>query len=345
MGSLRLVFPLVLIAAGALGQLAPAELRLTVSQSQFPIHAGSSAFRQAILTNDGPGQAPNVSVAFKTSASIQVFSSPPGFTCTTAPARCTAATLAPGDRVAINFDATPLPVNGTASVVLVASSDAPDLFPGNNIARTSIEVKTNPDLQIVLGALPNRFEPQQAFQISISLSNAGYDAAHDVVIRSILTNGARFVSADTFPDTMSCVVDAATAICRTAQLNSKRSVSLALHGVAPERATGGRVVVESVASSAEPDFDTFDNSGKREGRLYRHWIVSNAEDEGFGSLRQALRDVNQFCSDDVCRVLFEMPIADHYVIRPQTPLPAVTADNVIIDAPPAGTDIELRGDL
>ncbi|HEX8173301.1 MAG TPA: right-handed parallel beta-helix repeat-containing protein [Thermoanaerobaculia bacterium] len=88
--------------------------------------------------------------------------------------------------------------------------------------------------------------------------------------------------------------------------------------------------------------------------LWRTFQVTNANDEGAGSLRQAMIDVNAdpVCADLPCRILFSIaPAAEGQwrTIAVQSPLPLLVAGDVSIDATtqvdsnPLGPDVELLG--
>jgi parallel beta-helix repeat protein len=71
------------------------------------------------------------------------------------------------------------------------------------------------------------------------------------------------------------------------------------------------------------------------GHPYR---VTNVEDDGPGSLRQALLDINRDCPSspsEPCGVFFEIdgPVPEEgwFTIRPRSALPVITAYNVVID--------------
>ncbi|HYS54663.1 MAG TPA: right-handed parallel beta-helix repeat-containing protein [Thermoanaerobaculia bacterium] len=335
---------LLFVASVASGQVQTADLHwFPIFPSGFPVRAGQLLFVQAVLKNLGPDSAMNVLVTFDTVAALRM-TAPSGFTCNGSSTRCSTSSIAAGTQVVFNFNVLPPPVNGTASVVLVAASDTPDPFMPDNTVRTSFNIRTNPDLRIMPAYLQSRLEPSQSFPITIDVSNVGYDTAHNVTVRANLTSGGRFVEAKATPET-TCTIDGSSAVCRADMLKSPYGLSIILTARAPDRLTGGRVKFDAVASSDEVDFDPYDNVQHREGRLYRHLIVSNSEDEGFGSFRQALRDVNAFCADDICRVVFELPTTGKVTIRPQSPLPAVTAPYIIIDGRVPNTEIELNGGL
>jgi hypothetical protein len=90
----------------------------------------------------------------------------------------------------------------------------------------------------------------------------------------------------------------------------------------------------------------------------RPYLVRNADDSGPGSLRQAIRDVNRECSTaEPCAIEFAIdgpvPAAGWFTIRPQSPLPGISAPDVVIDGRsqtehtgdtnPSGPEIALNG--
>jgi parallel beta-helix repeat protein len=72
--------------------------------------------------------------------------------------------------------------------------------------------------------------------------------------------------------------------------------------------------------------------------VYRILTVTNGDDDGAGSLRQAIADANALCGGDECKIAF----ADGVVIAPRSPLPAVTANRITIDG---ASHTELTGSL
>ena len=116
----------------------------------------------------------------------------------------------------------------------------------------------------------------------------------------------------------------------------------------------------TVSTPAEtPDFNGLNNSDRSVTRVRRHLLVTSTRDSGRGSLREAILDANDGCDryDAPCRVLFQIPPpvppAGWFTIRLSTPLPPITATNLILDGTaqtaftgdtnPAGPEIDLSG--
>src|SRR5205085_12284556 len=128
----------------------------------------------------------------------------------------------------------------------------------------------------------------------------------------------------------------------------------------PTMASGGGSLFLSIATKAPPagttatstfditssDPQQFTNLGKSASvtvGLDRSIVVRNVEDDGFGSLRDALRDTN--CATG-CRIVFQIPQSSSaFVIQPRTPLPEVVGDSVFIDATTQNAPVELNGAL
>lgn len=146
-------------------------------------------------------------------------------------------------------------------------------------------------------------------------------------------------------------------------------VTCAVGDLAPFEATPARLKLEIIApdesaatfaATAEIESPTGeevppDNRFSSNFRTYRTFFVTNTSDSGDGSLRLALQTANSSCNgNNPCLVAFRIPeVAGVATIRPETPLPHVTAENLFIDglsqaryfadSNPAGPEIELRG--
>lgn len=88
--------------------------------------------------------------------------------------------------------------------------------------------------------------------------------------------------------------------------------------------------------------------------LHREIAVTNTRDAGPGSLRAAIEDANGTCGRDEvpCAIRFAMeepmPAAGWHTVRPATPLPAVTAPDIVIDGGRGGgtqPPVEIDGSL
>jgi hypothetical protein len=125
--------------------------------------------------------------------------------------------------------------------------------------------------------------------------------------------------------------------------------------VAPDRSET-TFPVQLEINSEQPDVYPDSNVESVLGRTFRTFYVTNASDSGAGSLRAAIETANASCNAVVpCQVAFRIPDAKGpwQTIALASPLPAVTASNLSIDAStqskyfadtnPDGPEIELDG--
>ncbi|HEY8182738.1 MAG TPA: right-handed parallel beta-helix repeat-containing protein [Thermoanaerobaculia bacterium] len=90
-------------------------------------------------------------------------------------------------------------------------------------------------------------------------------------------------------------------------------------------------LVANVTQKRSPDFRMLTQTASIDAVFYRPFRVTNAEDSGPGSLRQAILDANAACSSDdanpPCSVKFEIA----GTIAPRSPLPRITITDFGID--------------
>lgn len=128
--------------------------------------------------------------------------------------------------------------------------------------------------------------------------------------------------------------------------------NLQIEAIAPQWKRGfQRIAAEFLVDGRRDAFATAFFS------IFRAFVVTSAADSGEGSLRQAIELANAECGNDMeCRIDFAIVSPQKWVtIRPETPLPAVTARRIMIDGRsqtrvagdtnPDGPEIELNGSL
>jgi hypothetical protein len=216
-----------------------------------------------------------------------------------------------------------------------------------------------PDLVIgVSGVTPPRADPGGSYRYVLFFGNTGSAAAHDVQIAGNLAVGETFVGGQSLHHLLTCAAGetSGTFRCTTALLNAREPDDLLIDVILPKTRTGGSVTSAFAISSSD---STVTRSTTATIELYRQLVVTNVEDDGFGSLRQAIRDGNSdTCTNDACKIVFEIPQfgqAAVFTIQPRTPLPEITGKNVIIDARTQtafggdsnsnGPEVELNGAL
>ncbi|MDQ3282673.1 MAG: right-handed parallel beta-helix repeat-containing protein [Acidobacteriota bacterium] len=250
----------------------------------------------------------------------------------------------------------PGPVTATARV----TSSTPDDRPGNNTASVTVDVVDKPSLRVSgpSGDARYRVEPGQSTSMSVFVENRG-STATNVVLTSTLTNGGtltQYTTGGTAP--AQCTMNETTIVCTAPVMPHGTYFNVDLRMRAPERLTGGDLILRSSVTSKEGDFDPADDVAQHALPVVRHILVENTRDEGEGSLRQALLDASSQCTTAPCVVDFRiaepLPASGYYTIQPRTPLPVVGGFTTIDgatqtrfggDTNPQGPEIEINGSL
>jgi hypothetical protein len=126
--------------------------------------------------------------------------------------------------------------------------------------------------------------------------------------------------------------------------------------IAPTRFEGGNATFVVAAREREPDFDETSNQKSMTSPIYRTFLVTSTANDGSGSLRQAIRDLDAACTTDPCLIAFhiEEPSSTPWkTIHITSPLPFLSAGNYFIDGSwqtetvgdtnPGGPEIEISG--
>jgi parallel beta-helix repeat protein len=232
----------------------------------------------------------------------------------TKPLRCTL----PPSSTALYFSSrmnAPGTFTATARVISVT-----DPNPDNDQASWTFDVVDAPSLRVSIDA--GRYDPGTAGYVWVSLNNSGA-AAKDVVLTMTLPEGGTFAGTD---GTLTCDVAAGTMICTLPELGPHSGLTVRVQVAMPDRLEGGRLPFAASVTSRVADFDPADDRATGAMTLIRHLVVDNTNDEGAGSLRQALLDAQQLCAEDLCRIDFRIAGSGEngrFVIRPRTELPEV----------------------
>lgn len=120
-----------------------------------------------------------------------------------------------------------------------------------------------------------------------------------------------------------------------------------------------RMRVTATITGTDEEIDARTNTSNAEPRTYRTIFVTSTNDSGSGSLRAAIEEANTSSCENViggdrCKIGFRIAMngAQWATIRPETPLPALTKQGVVIDGGtqtlladtnPLGPEIEING--
>jgi hypothetical protein len=212
------------------------------------------------------------------------------------------------------------------------SSDTPDPILENNSATKDIVVSTAPRL-VARIRVPELVDPGLPFAATLELTNLGYSVALEVVMTIELPAGA---SATSPPP--NCTISPGRIACTFSEIayGYERAQLLPVTITAPPRYEGGKLTLAYVAQAREKDFDDVYNRGTTTITLYRTFLVTTTADDGSGSLRAAVHDVNGACreSTERCAIQFNITEATERpwkTIRLRSPLPPLRASHLRID--------------
>jgi hypothetical protein len=235
--------------------------------------------------------------------------------------------------------------NGVALLGASASSDAIDPNLSNNSASAEVRWIIGPNLGT--GIFPERVfvDPALPFDVTAQYWNTSTIAATNTMMTIDLPEGATLQSVPDY-----CRQSSSQLICALGTVpggtDSGHPTLVLMHLIAPDRREGVILSTHVQISATEPEGMTSNNEYTSEVRLFRTFVVDSNADSGSGSLRNAIQTANASCGDSFpCKVAFRVPATGVVTIRPETPLPAVTADNATIDGTTSTNRVFLDGSL
>ncbi|HEX2059738.1 MAG TPA: right-handed parallel beta-helix repeat-containing protein, partial [Thermoanaerobaculia bacterium] len=219
----------------------------------------------------------------------------------------------------------------------------------------TVEVVDAPSLSVWLGGA-GRYEPARPGNVFANVANYGAPAS-DVTMTMTLPEGGTFAGAVASDDAVTCTVTPEKLVCTRASLANRAAFAIQATVAMPDRLDGGQVQFAVSVASGAPDFSPADDTASSAATLIRHLLVVNTNDEGAGSLRQALLDAPALCAEELCTIDFRIAgegEGGRFVIRPRSELPEVQGIVKIDgatqtafggDTNPDGPEIVLDGSL
>ena len=183
---------------------------------------------------------------------------------------------------------------------------------GNNTSEFSFCEQVDPtagtaDLQILMTDSPDPVAVGSPLTYNISVNNLGPDAASNVIVTDVLPPNVTFVSANA--SIGSCAPSGTTTItvtCTIATINSPASVSI---GIVVTPTAAGTLTNTVTASASGTDPIAANNSATSTTIANAAgptiYVVTNTNQSGAGSLRQAILDANAHLGHDL--IHFNIP--------------------------------------
>ena len=230
-----------------------------------------------------------------------------------------------------------LPGPGTYTATASITSTTPDANPANNVATKTFTVAALPSLRPYgVADLPEgeAVDPGGLASLRIGVQNDG-EPATDVIARATLPDGGRFTELGQWESPYCTIVSDTEATCRFG--DATRPLQFSLPFLAPDRPNGGTFRFRVTADTAEDDFDPADDVDEGEVLLRRLFAITNAADDGPGSLRQAILESRAACETTPCLLGVRAPEA--LFIQLRTPLPNLRG-RVKVDGGPLRATID-----
>ena len=279
-----------------------------------------------------PVNTSNLAIEVDVPGPVTSFTPGPQTTCNTSsnPVRCTFGQFLNSSGHVWLHVQVDTPGQHTATARVIRLDGSSDANPSNDVATHTLEALALPSVEVISSIPNSSLKPGQPASFSVTLRNLGSTAATNVAFALTLPAGGEVVSAEPRVGTPDCAIQNNTLVCSQASLVKGEDVQVNVAIRAPLGTDGQDLVVEIVETQAEQDAEPSDNRRTLRVVTVRHFFVSNLADEGAGSLRQAIHDVNANCPiTRPCEVHFRLPGPPAgqgwFTIQPRTPLPEIVA--------------------
>ncbi len=284
-----------------------------------------------VVTNNGPDSADGVVVTDTLPAGhTGISANGTGWTCNVVSLTVTcnanaALSLGTAPTITINSTAptTPQTFTNTASVSTITN----DSNNTNDSANWMITVDANQaDINLTATGPGSSVPTGNNFQFDFLIKNLGPQTATSVTFSAPIPPALTYNSAA--PDAGSCNFSANTVTCNVGNLVNGGQVHVIVDLTGN---TTGTHTVTATASATEGDPIPSSNSTAASVTIAgSSLIVTNTNDSGPGSLRQALLDTSTACNTLPCTIAFNIG-AGPFVITPASALPAVSTQ-ILVDA-------------
>ena len=309
-----------------------ADLVLAKSDEPDPVVAGGLLTYTLTITNNGPSDAIGVLVTDTLPATFVFDSVTPEIVCNqtdVSVVHCNLGRMAAGGNLPITIvGTTTVTASGTITNTATVTSTTTDSDLINN---TDIKEETTvipvADLAVAKRDALDPIQAGQTLTYTIIITNNGPSDATGIVVTDTLPTGVTFNAANSDP---SCSDLDETIICTIAALSaSPPNISTATTiAVTVDFTTVGTFTNVVTVSSNEMDPDPSNNTASEDTTSSSAFVVTNTNDDGPGSLRQAILNAN--ANPGLDTITFDISGSNPYTVTLTTALPNVT-DSVSID--------------
>lgn len=304
------------------------------------------------VTNEGPDRATDVRIRLETTTGATIR---PNAGCVSTDDGCRLSELKAGSETELVFRLTnePRAQDVDLEFSVVAQQDDPD--PTNNRLRTRTTLVAAPALRFQLWG--NSADPAGLTEYTAWILNTGTQEATDLRFTLPLPEGWTFER--TTQGTLSCTQSGTEVHCSVPSLAGRTTITPRfLLRAGPSEAGLVYTSTPVPLTSSQGVFEPREATAHLSLSAFQWFKVTTTADDGAGSLRDAITRMNAECSGyphPPCKIAFaieEAAPADHHVLEPLTPLPAITVWGVVDgstqttrigDTNPLGPEIVLHG--
>ena len=309
---------LLLLAASTLTAQQPADLSVTLNGVPERIVPGASFDWSATFTNQGPNPVTTARATAQFGAEPCISDVP--------------LTLAVGEsrtfdcRTTVPLQTPPYSLSGWASVNYPYDYDYLD-----NSAYRTVRYVTKSDLRVYFNTRDVVTTPGLPFPLTVIFDNIAFAVAEDA--RLTIDVPSAIAVRTQVPG---CTVSGTRVTCELGDIaeapDELKGTLIPIEIVAPE-GSDVRFDVTAEISSPSGDEAPQSNTYTTNVRNYRTFYVTSTADEGSGSLREAIHAANASCNGaNPCLIAFRLAEVGAFAsIVPRTPLPVVSAENILID--------------
>jgi hypothetical protein len=272
-----------------------ADLQASALPPDGPVALGREFRVTFKVHNGGPNVAHHVRALFTVPPGVtNLHSGSPWFACSGPD--CRYDYVAPDQTLEIYFYASAPAAVGRFTIGMTLTADESDPNPADNAASMDVEAVAQPELGFWFTTAMQDAPPDSIRTVTFEPINAGAPA--NAVVTIDLPAGGRFLQ-QLGDSTFTCELAGSRATCRApsfaATLPNHPQTQITLRFANPPLYEGGYVEATATITSDAVDLDPRNDHASIPWFIPKLFAVTNGEDSGPGSLRQAILDANADC--------------------------------------------------